>query len=445
MRVFHVLTHFMPRQVAGTEMYVYALQSQLQALGLDGGVIIPGFSDEGSTAYTYQNTKVYSYAQPAAFSDEEIKGYAAPVGITSFRQLLEALKPDVLHFHEISGANGITVFHFEVAKSMGIPLLFTMHLAGYVCVTGTLLQNTEQHCSGIIDISTCVRCSFRHQHLPPVAASAAGILSGLCRITGIEMYKRKGKMAGVLGRSEMLLRHRERLRQIASHCNTIVALNSWFASILLQNAVPPEKIKVVEQGLPFLPERNGTFSDTANIAGGPLRLVFVGRIYPAKGLHILLEALAACNPEDFSLDIYGPCNDAAYMRRCEGLVKPGYSVSFRGVIKPGETVRQLRDYHLLCLPSSVTEMAPLVIQEAFAAGIPVIASDVYGNEAFIKHRENGLLFECNKVVSLQQQLQACVEEPSLLKKLQQGITHPRSFYAVARDYLKLYEKLMISA
>lgn len=442
MRVFHVLTHFMPRQVAGTEMYVYALQSHLQALGLDGGVIIPGFSDEGSRMYGYQNIKVYSYAQPAAFSDEEIKGYAAPEGMAAYRQLLEELQPDVLHFHELSGANGITVFHLEVAKSLGIPMLFTMHLAGYVCVTGTLLRNTGQHCSGVIDTSTCVRCSFRHQHLSPVAASTASILSGLWRITGIEMYKRKGKMAGVLGRSEMLLRHRERLQQIASHCNTVVALNHWFAAMLLRNGVLAEKIKVVEQGLPFLPEKTGNESSLPDPIRQPIRLVFVGRIYPAKGLHLLLEALASCAVGRFSLDIYGPSNDEDYLRRCKELVSDGSTVRFCGVIQAGKTVAELQNYHLLCLPSAVTEMAPLVIQEAFAAGLPVLASDVAGNAAMVQHNKNGLLFRFNDSLSLKEQLMRVVQEEGLYEQIKDGVRPPRSFEKVALDYESLYKEMM---
>lgn len=442
MRVFHVLTHFMPGQVAGTEMYVYALQSQLQLLGLDGGVIIPGFSDKGSTAYTYQNTRVYSYAQPAAFSDEEIKGYAAPVGITAFRQLLEELKPDVLHFHELSGANGITVFHFEVAKSLGIPMLFTMHLVGYVCVTGTLLQNTERHCSGDIDRFTCVRCSFRHQQLSPVAASAASIVSGLCGIAGVELYKRKGKIAGLLARWEMLLRHRERLQLIAENCNSLVALNNWFAEMLLKNGVPAEKVKVIEQGLPFLPENNTNESDFCEFVLQPVRLVFVGRIYPAKGLHILLEALSGCKQGDYSLDIYGLSNDDAYMSRCKGLINGGAEIRFCGVIEPGETVSKLKNYHLLCLPSNVTEMAPLVIQEAFAAGIPVIASDVAGSAAMIRHNENGLLFRFNDSTALKEQLKRLVGESGLYERIKNGIQPPRSFDVVAGEYMRLYEEVL---
>lgn len=51
----------------------------------------------------------------------------------------------------------------------------------------------------------------------------------------------------------------------------------------------------------------------------------------------------------------------------------------------------------MSLCSTFSEMSPLVIQEAFAARLPVIASNVYGNAEQITHGENGLLFNFNDV------------------------------------------------
>ena len=60
----------------------------------------------------------------------------------------------------------------------------------------------------------------------------------------------------------------------------------------------------------------------------------------------------------------------------------------------------MADYDLLCVPSLSSEMSPLVIQEAFAAGIPVLASRGYGNIEQIRHGENGLVFNFNSADSL---------------------------------------------
>jgi glycosyltransferase involved in cell wall biosynthesis len=62
-----------------------------------------------------------------------------------------------------------------------------------------------------------------------------------------------------------------------------------------------------------------------------------------------------------------------------------------------------------------------VILEAFAAGVPVIATDLGGMSEFVKHEENGLLFELEDVEDLARQLRRLGEEPGLTEKLRAGI------------------------
>jgi glycosyltransferase involved in cell wall biosynthesis len=87
-------------------------------------------------------------------------------------------------------------------------------------------------------------------------------------------------------------------------------------------------------------------------------------------------------------------------------------------------------------------MSPLVIQESNAAGIPVIASNVYGNAEQISHNHNGLLFEFNNVNDLREQIIRCLNERSLLQDLTKNIKPPRSFKEVGREYLDLYNNLL---
>jgi glycosyltransferase involved in cell wall biosynthesis len=87
-------------------------------------------------------------------------------------------------------------------------------------------------------------------------------------------------------------------------------------------------------------------------------------------------------------------------------------------------------------------MSPLVIQEAFAAGLPVIASNVYGNAEQISHNHNGLLFGINNVNELRVQIMRCINEPLLLLDLTKNIKPPRSFKEVGKEYIDLYKNLM---
>ena len=65
----------------------------------------------------------------------------------AFNAFLKSEKPDIVHFHELAGSNGIGINHVLAAKKYGAKVILTFHLAGYTCGTGTLIykENTHQH------------------------------------------------------------------------------------------------------------------------------------------------------------------------------------------------------------------------------------------------------------------------------------------------------------
>ena len=142
------------------------------------------------------------------------------------------------------------------------------------------------------------------------------------------------------------------------------------------------------------------------------------------------------------LDIYGQKGDDGYFNECIEKISRLDNICFKGSIKETTVVETIREYDILCLCSTFSEMSPLVIQEAFAAGIPVLASNVYGNAEQIVNGENGLLFKYNDVVSLKIAISKLIAEPDLLSKLKANIKPPLSFEVVKNEYKKLYKGLL---
>lgn len=110
--------------------------------------------------------------------------------------------------------------------------------------------------------------------------------------------------------------------------------------------------------------------------GAPLRLAFLGRITPVKGLDIALAALAKVNrPARF--DIYGPVADVSYWQRCREQIArlPAHiTVQHHGAIANADAPAMLAAHDALLLPS-LSENFGHAIFEALACGTPVIIGD----------------------------------------------------------------------
>lgn len=120
----------------------------------------------------------------------------------------------------------------------------------------------------------------------------------------------------------------------------------------------------------------------------PVRLVYLGRISPKKRLHILLEA--AQTVQGVHIDVYGPSDDAAYLRVCRDMaIGCGTRVEFRGPVSPEKAREVFRDAHFACFPTSGENFGH-VIAEALATGCPVMVADVTPWSSYIA-RGGGLL------------------------------------------------------
>ena len=110
---------------------------------------------------------------------------------------------------------------------------------------------------------------------------------------------------------------------------------------------------------------------------GPVRVGFVGRVVPIKDVITLIRACSlALQVAAVDVRIFGPSDeDPRYARRCRRLVARlglGHAIRFEDTL-PSERIYPELDIVVL---TSLSEAQPLVILEANAAGIPVIASDV---------------------------------------------------------------------
>jgi glycosyltransferase involved in cell wall biosynthesis len=242
------------------------------------------------------------------------------------------------------------------------------------------------------------------------------------------------KLGTAVGYPFVIKKLRENLFDLIEHCEKSVALTKWYRDVLIKNKIPEDKLVYIPQAAPHnyckhLAERKSTL---------PIKCIFIGRINHAKGVHLLIESIRNFSEQSIMLDIFGQDNGDAYTKRCKEESANMPNIQWKGLLQPDDVHDTLENYDVLCIPSLICEMSPLVIQEAFAAGIPVLASSVSGNAEQIRHNVNGWLFDFNSTLSLREQLKKLIEKPSLIDEAKKYIPEVNGFKNVAEEYTKLY-------
>lgn len=124
-----------------------------------------------------------------------------------------------------------------------------------------------------------------------------------------------------------------------------------------------------------------------------LKLLFVGRIDPLKKLDCLIEAAARLKGQLEYFEVWiigdGPCKEDLIKLSRESRVAKNIKF-FKAITNKRRLIKMFCLADIFVLPS-IWEGFPLVILEAWAAGLSVIATEVGGITAICKNRENALL------------------------------------------------------
>jgi glycosyltransferase involved in cell wall biosynthesis len=147
------------------------------------------------------------------------------------------------------------------------------------------------------------------------------------------------------------------------------------------------------------------------------RILFIGTVGPAKGLHALLEALADLRARGiaFRASIAGyeeKPGDLAQARARLAALGLSSQCEVLGPIDAERRAALLRESNVFTLPSQA-EGLPMAVLEAMAAGLPVVATGVGGIPEVVRDGENGFLLPPGEVTALAERLARLARDPSL--------------------------------
>ena len=438
MKVVHVPYCFYPDPIGGAEIYVASLLKSLRRLDVDGLIAAPGSENK---KYRHHTIEVWRFAinQEARDMLAELYGGGDAFAARNFANILDEEKPDVVHVHAFTRAVSLRLVH--EAKQRRIPLVFTYHTPTVSCQRGTLMRFGVEVCDGKVDLTTCTRCTLQGlgtnglggkllSNLPPSLGSIFGALH------------LSGRAATGLRMTSLLQSRHAAFCRLMETSDAVVVLCEWAKQLLIRNGVSPRKITLSRHGLDRVevPE-----TETAEVSSHAkvLRVAFFGRMHETKGADVLVKALLQIPVAAIELDLYGIVQgqgDSDYLERLRRLASGDSRVNFKAPVENERVSVILRDYDLLAVPSRCLETGPLVVLEAFAAGIPVIGSDLGGIAELIKNGVNGLLVRTNSVSEWANALQRCEHDRCLIMKMR-SVSQPRKMIDIAAEMKSLYRRV----
>lgn len=187
-------------------------------------------------------------------------------------------------------------------------------------------------------------------------------------------------------------------------------------------------------------------------ASSGFRILFLGNLFEDKGVIDLIDAvhaLAGKLPAPITLSLVGGWPDETTRRKIETRIAslPANVTCPAPAPAYGEAKWQLlADHDVFAFPSYYSsENLPLVIIEAMAAGLPVIASDWRGIRSLVEDRVTGLLVPPRDVPELTEALESLARDPALCASIQKSARDYYEQHLTARHNLDSLRNLMLRA
>jgi len=392
MRLLHIVHQYPPDKVGGVELYTQAISRALAQRGHTVAVFyrrdVAGRgllhrTEEGVSTYTVWDGE----AGPAR---RFLYTFRNPWIHRALIRAVDEFHPDVVHIQHLMG---LPVSLMDAIRQRSIPFIVTLHDYWWLCLNAQLLtNNSAEVCEGP-RYWNCARCILARAGFPSLCL-AIPFLAGLAAW-------RNRLLRGVLDDACALIAPTEFVRR-------------WYAA----HGVPEEKIVVLAPGLddyvlPPQPPRPGD---------GAVRFVYIGGLSWQKGVHVLVEAFSGVQGEAELWVAGDESFDPAYVSRLKALATP--NVRFLGRLDRKGVWETLTQVDVVVVPSLWYEAYSFLISEAFAAGLPVLASRLGALADRVRDGVDGLLLPPGDVAAWRAAMQRLLDEPDLLPRLRAGVRPP---------------------
>ena len=446
MKLLYLTNGYPPRHAAGAEVYTAGLASAFARAGHSVRVVCVGEwesgpqplngaedSDQEGVRVTRLNLNWRQGPDPNRYL------YDNPAVEAYLAALLAEDRPDLVH---VTSCYTLSASVLRTIERSGLPLVITLTDFWFLCPRITLLRSDGVLCDGQTTPWECLKCVLHEAKAyrwPTRVLPEAAVQTALTWISTQPVLSRR---PGLRGMALDMGARKRLLPTLLDLADVIIAPSHALARLYHDNGLN-RPLRVMAYG-----HRLDWVKDVQpRPAAARLAFGFVGRITEAKGVHVLTAAAARLGADlPLQIDVWGDTHqEPAYFA---ALPKPGPKhppMTFHGRFERGCQAEVFSQIDVLVVPSIWYENNPLVIQEAFAAGIPVIASDLGGMAEFVEPEVNGLLFETGNADALAAAMQRLATQPELLERLRRGVPRVQSVEQALAELETLYREVLAGA
>lgn len=279
---------------------------------------------------------------------------------------LADIKPDVVHFHNTFPALSPAVLY---AVPRHTRVIQTLHNYRLLCVSGMLMRAGRpcELCVGNLPWRGVMYRCYRDSTL---ASSAVAAMITTHRVLGSW-----------------------------NRVDTFIALSAFAARTLIRGGLPVDRMVVKPNHLEPDP---GIGRHTGE------NYLFVGRLSEQKGVRTLLDAWRLLR-ERPPLTIIGQGELEAEVREAAAAMP---EVSWLGGQPRNRVLDEMKNARALVFPSLSYEVSPFTVVEAFATGLPVLASGLENVAEIVGQNNAGRLFQCGTAADLARCVSEIEREPN---------------------------------
>jgi GT2 family glycosyltransferase/glycosyltransferase involved in cell wall biosynthesis len=440
MRILVIVHTFPPASEAGSEIYARDLARALHRRHGDQVLVIARESDAARDEYSVRidrcdeltvawinNTFAVTRGFEDSYRNERLGAIA--------ERIVDDFSPDVAHIHHLTCLSTAIP---EVLSARRIPIVLTLHDYWLMCHRGQLLDRDGRVCEGP-GSGGCGNCIGPEAGIGAMAQLRATVP---VRAPAALVRRVAPLVSSPAAAADQERRRIAHMRDMCAHITRFLAPSRAIGDRFVAFGVPAGRMAVSPYGFDRAPFRNVPRTTSTR-----LRLGFLGSMMISKAPHVLLQAASRLPSGSVSVDFFGPSmpyhGDDGYRSHLTALSSAEH-VRVHGAIPHARVADVLASLDVLVVPSIWPENSPLVIGEAFMAGVPVVASRTGGIPEVVDEGRNGLLFAPGDAEDLARVLATLVNDRVLLSRLRDGAasTRVRSIEDDAEGMRRLYTSLI---